>query len=352
MIVKTDTINSRLENWLNTHQPDKVVVVTSESSFKLCLPKLSIHKKLDNVVYRLPDGDDAKTIEFCQDFWSVMMRNDANRKSVIIAVGGGAVLDFSGFCASVFMRGLACIYVPTTLLSMVDGSEGGKTGINFYGTKNIIGTFSEPNLVLRNIEFLTTLTKNEIFSGWAEILKHGILEGGEIFKQIQGGIKPFSDEDYWINLIRLNIEFKKSITSADFKEKGQRKLLNLGHTFGHGLEALFFEDPNITHGKAVANGIYWETLLALELGFTNEENLRIVENLIFPLYPKIGWNKFQVEEIGNLLMHDKKNENGWIHFTFSKQIGAAEYNIEVAKQRILHFLDKHAEDVESIEDIL
>jgi len=352
MIVKTDTIDSRLENWLNIHKPDKVVVVASEPSFKLCLPHLSIHKKLDNIIYRLPDGDDAKTIDYCQDFWSVMMRNDVTRKSVIIAIGGGAVLDFAGFCASVFMRGIPCVYVPTTLLSMVDGSEGGKTGINFYGTKNIIGTFTEPSAILRNVDFLPTLTKTEILSGWAEIVKHGILEGGEIYRQIQGGIKPFSDEDYWMNLIRLNIEFKKSITSSDFKEKGQRKLLNLGHTIGHGLEALYFEDTNITHGKAVANGIYWETILAHELGLTSEENLRTIENLIFPLYPKIGWNKFQVEEIGNLLLHDKKNENGWIHFTFSKKIGSAEYNVEVAKQRICDFLDKYAEDVESVEDIL
>ena len=352
MIVKTETIDSRIENWINEYQPDKIVVVSSETSFKLCLPHLSIHNKIDNIIYRLPDGESAKTIDYCQDFWSAMMRNEVTRKSVIIAIGGGAVLDFAGFCASVFMRGIACIYIPTTLLSMVDGSEGGKTGINFYGTKNIIGTFTKPNAILRNVDFLSSLPQTEVLSGWAEIIKHGILQGSVIWDMVKNGIPSFDDEEYWMELVRQNIQFKKIITDADFKEKGQRKLLNLGHTIGHGLEALYFEDETMTHGKAVANGIYWETKLAMELGFTTIETLESIEKLIFPLYPRVTWNNLQVEEIGNLLLHDKKNENGWIHFTFCKTIGTAEYNIEVSKKRICDFLEKHAVDAENIADIL
>jgi len=271
MIVRTETIDERIRAHMDRMQPDKIVVVVSHTSEKLCLPKLEIHKKLDNIIYIVPDGDRAKSLTYCEDFWETMLRENVTRRSLVLAVGGGAVLDFTGFCASTFMRGIPFIYVPTTLLSMVDGSQGGKTGINLYGTKNIIGTFTEPLAVMRNIDFLPTLDSKQIHSGWAEIIKHAILEGKYLYHIVQNGIPDLSDTETWMDIIRKNIILKSSIVEEDFREAHKRKLLNLGHTIGHGIEALRFEDEDVTHGLCIANGLYWETLLAEELGVCNSK---------------------------------------------------------------------------------
>jgi len=342
MIVKTETIDSRIETWLDENQPDKIVVIVSQTSKSLCLSKLKIHLKLDNIIYEVPNGDDSKTLGYCQDLWEVMLRNDVTRNSVVIAVGGGAVLDFAGFCASVYMRGIPVIYVPTTLLSMVDGSEGGKTGINFYGTKNIIGTFTNPVKILRNVDFLETLPEFEVLAGWAEIIKHALINNGKLWDTILLGIPELSDTDKWMDIIRENITFKKSIVEEDFREKGKRKLLNLGHTIGHGIEALHFEDPKITHGVCVANGLYWETLFSVDAGLADPSLLQTVEKMIFPLYPKINWSTHEVEQLVSLLMHDKKNENGKIQFTLPISIGNCKYDIEVSDENLRYFLNKHA----------
>jgi len=350
MIVRTETIDQRIDTYLNDFQPDKIVVVVSETSEKLCLPKLQIYKKVDNIIYHLPDGDEAKKLSYCEDFWESLLRENVTRKSLIIAVGGGAVLDFAGFCASVFMRGIPCIYVPTTLLSMVDGSEGGKTGINLYGTKNVIGTFTEPAAIMRNVDFLQTLNECEILSGWAEVIKHALLNGGTLMELIQKGSPEVNDAESWIEIIRENILFKKEIVSEDFKEKGLRKLLNLGHTLGHGIEATHFEDPKISHGISIANGLYWESLLGFELGITDASILETVEKLVYPLYPKIGWSELEVEPMCNLLMHDKKNHNGKIQLSLLNAIGNASFDVEVSEAQLMDFLSKHATALHDSED--
>lgn len=350
MIVRTETIDQRIETYINEYQPDKIVVVVSETSKKICLPKLQIYKKIDNIIYHLPDGDKAKKITYCENFWESLLRENVTRKSLIIAIGGGAVLDFAGFCASVYMRGIPFIYVPTTLLSMVDGSEGGKTGINMYGTKNVIGTFTDPVAIMRNVDFLATLSEHELLSGWAEIMKHALLTDGNIMELVKNGMPDVSDIDAWINIIRENVIFKKGIVAEDFKEKGQRKLLNLGHTLGHGIEAIHFENPKINHGISIANGLYWESLLGYEMGFTNKDTCDLVSSLVFPLFPKIGWNEMEVDPITNLLMHDKKNHNGKIQLSLLKSVGEAYYDIEISESDISAFLSKYAMAVHESND--
>jgi 3-dehydroquinate synthase len=293
-------------------------------------------------VYHLPDGDRAKSIRFCEDFWESLLRENVTRQSLIIALGGGAILDFTGFCAATYMRGIPCIYIPTTLLSMVDGSEGGKTGINLYGTKNVIGTFTDPVAIMRNADFLQTLSAGELLSGWAEVIKHSLLTGGTLMEMVAKGMPEMSDIDAWIDLIRENIIFKKGIVAADFKEKGERKLLNLGHTIGHGLEAIHFEDSKINHGISIANGLYWESLLGYEMGYTTKETFDTVDQLVFPRFPKVGWNESDVEPMTNLLMHDKKNYNGKIQLSLLKTVGDAAYNIEISESDINAFLTKYA----------
>jgi 3-dehydroquinate synthase len=225
---------------------------------------------------------------------------------------------------------------------MVDGSEGGKTGINFYGTKNIIGTFTEPVKILRNVDFLETLPEFEVLSGWAEIIKHAVINDGVLWNHIQNGIPDLNNTELWMEIIRENITFKKSIVENDFREKGERKLLNLGHTIGHGLEALYFENPEVTHGNCVANGIYWETLLAVDAGFTDPSLIETIEKLIYPTYPKISWTMEDVEPLVSLLMHDKKNRNGKIQFTLPISVGNCKYDVEISDANLRYFLNKHA----------
>ncbi len=342
MIVRTETIDQRIDTYLQEYQPDKIVVVVSETSEKLCLPKLQIYKKINNIIYHLPDGDDAKTIRYCEDFWESLLRENVTRKSLIIALGGGAVLDFAGFCASTYMRGIPCIYVPTTLLSMVDGSEGGKTGINLYGTKNVIGTFTQPAAIMRNVDFLSTLSECELLSGWAEVIKHALLKGERLMDVVQNGMPPITDTETWMSLIEENIVFKKAIVNQDFDEKGIRKLLNLGHTLGHGIEALHFEDEKVNHGISIANGLYWEALLGTEMGITSPETLALIESLVFPLFPKVGWNELEVEPIVNLLMYDKKNHNGHIQLSLLRSVGEAQFDIEISESDMTKFISKYA----------
>ncbi len=350
MIVRTETIDQRIDTYINQYQPDKIVVVVSETSEKLCLPKLQIYKKIDNIIYHLPDGDSAKSIRYCEDFWESLMRENVSRKSLIIALGGGAVLDFAGFCASTYMRGIPCVYVPTTLLSMVDGSEGGKTGINLYGTKNVIGTFTQPTAILRNVDFLSTLSECELMSGWAEVIKHALLKGEPLIELVKQGMPPIAETQAWMSLIEHNILFKKDIVKQDFDEKGIRKLLNLGHTLGHGIEALHFEDEKINHGISIANGLYWEALLGTEIGITRPETLSLIESLVFPLFPKIGWNELEVKPIVNLLMYDKKNHNGHIQLSLLRSVGDAMYDVEISESDMEKFISKYATSLHETKD--
>jgi 3-dehydroquinate synthase len=350
MIVRTETIDQRIDVYVRQYNPDKIIVVVSETSEKLCLPKLQIYKKINHIIYHLPDGDKAKSLRYCEDFWESLLRENVSRQSLIIAVGGGAVLDFTGFCASVYMRGIPCIYVPTTLLSMIDGSEGGKTGINLYGTKNIIGTFSSPVAVMRNIDFLESLNPCELLSGWAEIIKHALLNGGTLWDTVLQGMPPLEDTHQWMNIIRENIIYKKDIVSQDFKEKGLRKLLNLGHTFGHAIEAQQFENEKANHGICIANGIYWETLLSVEKGFTDSTVLKQLEDVLFPLYPKFTWNELDIQPMINLLKHDKKNHHGKLQFTLLENVGSANYNVEITPEEVADFLKKHAVSMDESTD--
>jgi 3-dehydroquinate synthase len=345
MIVHTSTVDSRLRDWISEHKPERIVMVVSKTSRELCLPKLEIHHNINMLIYEVPNGEAAKDIEICQDFWELLLRENISRNSVIIALGGGAVLDFGGFCASVYMRGIPFVYVPTTLLSMVDGSEGGKTGINFYGNKNIIGTFKNPSKIIRNVDFIQTLPELEVFSAWAEITKHGILAGGSLWNRIESKIIPaLTDENTWMDIVIENITYKQAIVQADFEEKGTRKLLNLGHTLGHTIEALYFEEPFITHGICVANGLYWEALLGVELGITKPETLTQITDVLFPMYRKIHWDSTEVDQMVAFLRHDKKNSEGNIQFTMVETIGNCHINYAVDEADITAFLYKHALD--------
>ena len=326
MILSVDQLNAQIATHLTNHSPDQVVVVTSKSVKIHCLHFLYHLETFD--VIEIPDGENCKTIEIAQTIWEQFSKLKVTRKSIIIALGGGSVLDITGFCAATFMRGVHIVYIPTTLLALVDSAEGGKNGLNFGSIKNLIGTFNQPNLILNSFDFVQTLPKNELLSGWAEILKHGILEGHFIWDHIQEGI-PELDHPIWPELIEHNIRFKQSIVTKDFKETGERKLLNLGHTVGHALEAINILHPDINHGICVANGILIEAQIANNLGLTTQDFVDQLSAIIWKEFPKISFAAQDIPSIIELIRADKKNNHQQLNFTLPVQIGQVKFDVSV-----------------------
>ena len=326
MMLSLEDLNINLANYITSKTPNHVVVVTSKLARQFCLHHLYHLETFD--IVEVENGDACKTIQSTAFVWEKLLEYKVNRKSMIIAVGGGSVLDLAGFCASTFMRGIPIMYIPTTLLSMVDSAEGGKTGINFKGVKNIIGTFQQADIILNCPTFIQTLPRLEILSGWAEMMKHGILEGHSLWKTIQNGI-PDASDPIWNELIEQNIQFKQKIVQSDFKEAGPRKLLNLGHTVGHALEALKLNDLEINHGICVANGIMIESLIAFEIHLCNADFLSEIQRIFNRDFPKITYEKSEIPELLELIKVDKKNDIEGIKCTLPNRIGDVEYDVIV-----------------------
>ena len=326
MILSIEDLNVSLAKYLTTKSPDQVVVVTSKFARQFCLHHLYHLETFD--VIEVENGDACKTLQSAATVWEKLLDLKVNRKSIIIAVGGGSVLDLAGFCASTFMRGISIAYVPTTLLSMVDSAEGGKTGINFNGVKNIIGTFQQADIIFNCPTFIQTLPQIELLSGWAEIMKHGILEGYSLWETVKVGI-PDASDPAWQTIIEKNILFKQKIVQSDFKESGPRKLLNLGHTIGHALEALKFNNPDVNHGICVANGIIIESLLAFEIHLCNAEFLAEIKSIFNRDFPKITYEKEEIPQLLEFIKADKKNDIEGIKFTLPNRIGDVEYDVIV-----------------------
>lgn len=331
MILSVDQLNGQLAKFLTEQLPDQVVVVTSMPVKIQCLSLLYNLETFD--VIEIPDGEAGKSLETAEFIWASFHRLNITRKSVVIAVGGGSVLDIVGFAASTYMRGIQVVYIPTTLLAMVDSSEGGKTGLNFNGVKNLIGTFSQPTAILYSAEFLKSLPSIELLSGWAEIFKHGILEGHKIWELIQNGI-PNIEDPIWETLIEENIRFKQSIVTADFKENGPRKLLNLGHTIGHALEALNYSNQEINHGICVANGMVIEAYIAHQLNLISPLAMKSIEDYCWKLFPKISVETTQIPLLLEIIKSDKKNNHHTLKFTLPQDIGKVNYDVAVKPEII------------------
>lgn len=333
MILSLNELNTTLENKLNEINPDFILVICSEDSEKFALKRVPCLLNYNTFV--VPNGEACKSLKTVEIVYSHLQLHKASRKSAIIAIGGGTVLDLAGFISATYMRGIPCLYIPTTLLSMVDSSEGGKTGINFNGQKNAVGAFYPALEIYTCPDFIQTLPENELLSGWAEVIKHAFLIGEDKLNQI----KTFPrSENAWIELIQWNIDFKREIVKQDFYENSIRKLLNLGHTIGHALESLYLDSNSINHGICVANGIYRETQLAEELGICAKGLSRKIDAILFPLFPKLTLSQSDIPRMIELILGDKKNSHQCLNFSLLKDIGKAEYNVVIDVKQLENFL--------------
>ncbi|MBC7487336.1 MAG: 3-dehydroquinate synthase [Cytophagaceae bacterium] len=306
------------------------VIIVDENTKKHCLPFFEIFLTNSRKFYEpivIKSGEENKTLDTCQYIWSEMTKHNLDRNSFVINLGGGVIGDMGGFCAATYKRGVSFIQIPTTLLSQVDASIGGKLGIDFDHYKNHIGVFKEPEAVIICFDFLKTLDPRELRSGFAEVIKHALIADVTAWNKIKG---QSLSEQKWNEVIPHSVKIKSNITTEDPTEKGLRKVLNFGHTLGHAVESYFLEKGNrILHGEAIAIGMIMEAFLSAEKEYISKDELKEIETYILSIYGHVAIPTSAFEEILTHTLQDKKNEQGLVLFSLLKKIGEANYNIPI-----------------------
>ena len=331
-----------LKNTIEKLNPSSIFIVVDENTKNLCLP-LFLKKNKDLFTFKIleiPSGEINKNIQTCLLLWSELSEKGADRNSLIINLGGGVITDLGGFVASTFKRGISFINIPTTLLSMVDASVGGKNGVDLGVLKNQIGIINNPEMVLIDTSFLKTLDKNQLTSGYAEMLKHGLIYSKEYWNEIKA-FNVFNiseiEEVLWKSVLIKN----KVITEDPF-EKGIRKTLNYGHTLGHAIESYCLENnktETLLHGEAVAIGMILASYISSKLVDLPAKQLEDISLNITKTYSKVIFDKIAVDAIIQLLKYDKKNINGKIMFVLLEEIGICRINQEVSNNLIHEAFD-------------
>jgi 3-dehydroquinate synthase len=307
---------------------------TNEKCLMRFLSFLSTDKNIE--IIEIEAGEIEKNITTCVEIWSILTELGADRKSLLINVGGGVITDIGGFVASTFKRGIDFINIPTSLLAMVDASIGGKNGVDLGNLKNQIGVINSPKMVLVDTSYLNTLPQNEMRSGLAEMLKHGLIADSNYWKHFKDLNQ--SDFDDFDVLIHRSIEIKNEIVTQDPTENGIRKALNFGHTLGHAIESYFLENENKTpllHGEAVAVGMILESYISWQKKLISESEYDEIKKVIAAIFEKIPFEENDIQPILDLLIHDKKNEYGKIQFSLLDGIGAIKINQEVDNKLII-----------------
>jgi 3-dehydroquinate synthase len=313
------------------------ILVDSNTNEKCLLRFLSFLANDKNIeIIEIEPGESEKNITTCVEIWSILTELGADRKSVLINLGGGVITDIGGFVASTFKRGIDFINIPTTLLAMVDASIGGKNGVDLGNLKNQIGVINSPKMVLVDTVYLNTLPQNEMRSGLAEMLKHGLIADANYW----GEFKDLSQSDFadFDVLIHRSIEIKNEIVTQDPTENGIRKALNFGHTLGHAIESYFLENENknsLLHGEAIAVGMILESYISGQKKLISESEYDEIKKVIAAIFEKIPFEENDIQPILDLLIHDKKNEYGKIQFSLLDGIGAITINQEVDNKLII-----------------
>lgn len=321
-----------------------VVVIADSNTMDLCYPILSCYLPADHIKIVVPAGENHKTLASCEMIWLKMLECPTiDRNSLLVNCGGGLVSDIGGFTASVFKRGIRYINFPTTLISMIDASIGGKTGINFCLYKNQIGTFYDPVKVYIYPGFLKTLGPRHILSGYGEILKYALVSDFNFWKKLKNTPPNLANPD--MELLKKCIDFKFKITKQDQKESGIRKILNFGHTAGHALESLKFEknEQLLNHGIAVAHGILIESIISNKLGLLKIEDLIEIADYIVRNFGKTDLEEPDFQMLLKFMRTDKKNLGDSVYFSLIDKPGSCLYNIKVIDEIILESLNNYVE---------
>lgn len=326
---------------------DRLFVLTDTTTRRLCWPLAEQFPCMKEArLISIGPGDENKTLESLSSVWTALQQGGATRHSLMVNLGGGMVTDLGGFAASTFKRGMAYVNIPTTLLSLVDASVGGKTGINFGGLKNEVGVFSKPRRVLLCTRFLRTLDRQGICSGYAEMLKHGLISNEAHWAGLLGFDLDEIDYDRLQELVAESVAVKERIVEADPTEKGLRKALNLGHTAGHALESLaLLGGRPVLHGYAVAWGLVCELYLsAKRLGFPKHKLQQVIQ-FVREHYGTFVFDCTQYDRLYELMTHDKKNVGQTVNFTLLSDIGQVHLDQTATREEILDMLDFYRESM-------
>ncbi len=323
---------------------DRLFALADETTARLCLPLAMECPAMQGAnVITIKQSDTNKNLDAAAHVWTELSRLGATRHSLLVNVGGGMVTDLGGFVASTFKRGISYINIPTTLLAMVDASVGGKTGINFNGLKNEIGVFNNARSVLLDTEFLRTMDAENTLSGYAEMLKHGLISDESTWAELLSFDIERPDLDQLRRMVAQSVGIKECIVLEDPTESGLRKALNLGHTAGHAFESFAMRRKPILHGYAVAYGLVCELYLSVvKTGFPSDK-MRQTVAFINEHYGRIGISCDDYEELYQLMTHDKKNVAGTINFTLLSGIGDIRLDQTACKEEIFAALDFYRE---------
>lgn len=344
-VILCKKLDSDLSSAIEKCSPDRLFILTDEHTHRLCLPQANDIPALKDATEIIIGAEDLhKNLETLASVWQALSEQGATRHSLLINLGGGMVTDLGGFAASTFKRGIAYINIPTTLLAMVDASVGGKTGINFNGLKNEIGVFSPASSVLIETEFLRSLDDRNFFSGYAEMLKHGLISTPAHLAELLAFDTEKIDYAALKSMVGRSVQVKENIVEQDPLEHGIRKALNLGHTVGHAFESLALaEGRPVLHGYAVAWGIVCELYLSyIKVGFPKEKMRQTIQ-FIKEHYGVFAFNCKQYDQLYELMKHDKKNSAGIINFTLLKEVGDISLNQTADKDTILEMFDFYRE---------
>ncbi|UCE93045.1 MAG: 3-dehydroquinate synthase [Flavobacteriaceae bacterium] len=332
-----DEAYKSLRNYLNENHHSKVFILVDTNTEKYCLSGFLDRAQIDEnfEVIQIQAGEEFKHIVTCNYLWNTLSEKGADRKSLMINLGGGVITDMGGFVASTFKRGIKFINIPTTLLSMVDASVGGKTGVDLGVLKNQIGLFSNPEMVLVDMKFLKTVSDREMRSGLAEIIKYGFTFDKELWDTIKVFTKI--DLDKINHLVHRSVEIKNEVVLKDLLENNLRKSLNFGHTIGHAIESYFLESEdkqNLTHGEAIAAGMVIELFYSskvFDFPLSLTESLR---SFVMDFYGPVELESKDFGAIVDLMKFDKKNVSGKVNFVLLDAIENCKLDIQLSPELI------------------
>lgn len=338
-IISTETYDIRfkddgyayLKKLISIKSYTKYFVIVDEHTKQFCLHKFKKQFSYKYEIIEISSGEINKNINICLDVWNSLTSSGADRKSLIINLGGGVITDMGGFIASTFKRGIDFVNIPTTLLSMVDASIGSKTGINFNSLKNQIGLFSDPILVIIDTNYLETLSEREIKSGYAEIFKHSVISNSNFDKLVKNPNLIYNE-----NIIANSIQLKNKIVKEDKFESNIRKYLNFGHTIGHAVESLFLnKKEKLLHGEAIAIGMICESYISTKTNGFKIKKANDIKTHLNKLFKKVIISKNDIKEINRLIKFDKKNHLNTPKFVLIKDLGDMKCDIDVDEGLII-----------------
>jgi len=343
-VIITNHLEAMLTKEIEACNPDRLFVLTDENTRRLCWPVIEHFSCLNDIhIITIPSGDENKNLITMHFVWHELQRMKATRHSLMVNLGGGMLTDLGGFAASTFKRGIHFINIPTTLLAMVDASVGGKTGINFEGLKNEIGVFCNAYCVFLDATFLKTLDTPNLLSGYAEMLKHGLIDSKAHWAELLKFDIAHPDLNILNQLVANSVAVKEHIVQEDPHEQSIRKALNLGHTFGHAFESLALQRQPILHGYAVAYGLICELYLStVKTGFP-VDCMRQTVQFVREHYGLMTITCNDYPTLLELMTHDKKNVGDTISFTLLGDFGDIRINQTASKQEIKEALDFYRE---------